>query len=1301
MSEWSQQPEAVRHRRLVLLLLLGWLIGVFSSWHWLHGQHEDAVQTMLERDLAALSISWQAVQSLQRNSVITYVEEYVEDPLTIELLQAALDPDRIDLARLELFRHLSPAYVRLVERGVRQFHFHLPNGDSLLRFHHPERFGDNLFALRESIRLVNSTLEPVFGFEVGRVVSGYRSVFPVIDGQGQHLGSVELSMPFKVLQNELQTLLPNRSIQLLLHAQRQRDILFYEQQSLYEAWPASAVFLVEDPHGLRPDSPPALPTEIEALIQRLGERPELIEQMRQGQEWAFPFNSNGRHYAILLVPVFDPSGAEVGVVVSYHPEPGLAALEGGLRVQMAGAMLGTLVLVLILFFLLRVLGQKLDERNRLKVITDTVGQGLYLSDADGRIISANPYAQELLGFSEAQMQGQCAHDLFHRHESNEFEPSAACPIIQAVQAGREYRDETVFRKADNQLFETMVVSRPLMLQGRFVGTVTVFENIQERKATERALQDRDHRLRKLGAELPGFVYQYLTHPEGSSAFIYASDGIQDIYGVTPKQVEQDAAPVFAVMHANDLHEVEETIAASARNLTPWHAIYRVHHPDKGTIWVEGHATPERLDEGSTIWHGYIHDVTERERARRDLEESEAKYRTLVENAPVVIYRCEVEPPWRMLHISRSAERLSGHPSDAFLDGTVSWGDLIHPEDATRLEQAMADVVADHRAFELEYRIIRNDGAIRWMREAGDVHRLPGPHAGICLQGIITDITEQKSDQVQLQRSAHYDALTGLPNRVLLADRLEQAMVRACRSENVLAVLFIDLDNFKPINDEHGHATGDDLLVAIAERMRNSLRSVDTLARLGGDEFVAVLSDLSEPGDAQPLVRRVLEAVAVPLDIRGLKLQVTGSIGLTFYPQATDQDADQLLRQADQAMYQSKVKGRNTWQVFDLEHDASLRGRHAALERFKVALDNDELVLHYQPQVNLRTGHVSGVEALIRWQHPERGLLMPGEFLPVIERSEVDIELGQWVLSRALEQRQRWSAAGLELTMAVNLSAHCLQKPDFLHCIDQVLTGHPELPDGGLEFEILESSALSNLDGVSALVRNCAERGIGFALDDFGTGYSSLSYLKRLPVSVLKVDRCFVGDLEHDVEDLSILEGVLGLSRAFRMDIVAEGVETIEQGSLLLQLGCERAQGFGIARPMPADEVADWIRQWRPHSEWRFARVLEPREYPLVYALVAAQACIDAMLSCAADSRTAAGLPSALVEHIERVVDQPQNWPDRQVFLRSLGYIYRRLCRLAEALQCAMGSGDESRSKAAVEEIRQIQAMLAKSRADLA
>jgi len=449
----------------------------------------------------------------------------------------------------------------------------------------------------------------------------------------------------------------------------------------------------------------------------------------------------------------------------------------------------------------------------------------------------------------------------------------------------------------------------------------------------------------------------------------------------------------------------------------------------------------------------------------------------------------------------------------------------------------------------------------------------------------TDITALKEHQRQLEHLAHFDALTNLPNRALLADRLQQAIAQAERRGQPVAVVFLDLDGFKSINDQHGHETGDQLLITLANGMKQSMREGDTLARLGGDEFVAVLHDLTDVAASLPMLTRLLDATSRPVLVGKLMLQVSASLGVTFYPQKDAVDADQLLRQADQAMYQAKLAGKNRYHVFDAEQDRTVRGYHESLEHIRCALNASEFVLHYQPKVNMRTGVVIGAEALIRWQHPERGLLMPGEFLPMSEDHPLAIEIGEWVIDTALTQIELWQAIGLNIPVSVNVGARQLQQANFVERLSEILSAHPGIKPGDLVIEILETSALMDLSHVSLIIEACRKIGISFALDDFGTGYSSLTYLKRLPVTQLKIDQSFVRDMLNNPDDLAILEGILGLAKAFRRHVVAEGVETVEHGKMLLQLGCELAQGYGIARPMPALQLPNWASTWCPDPAW--------------------------------------------------------------------------------------------------------------------
>ena len=451
--------------------------------------------------------------------------------------------------------------------------------------------------------------------------------------------------------------------------------------------------------------------------------------------------------------------------------------------------------------------------------------------------------------------------------------------------------------------------------------------------------------------------------------------------------------------------------------------------------------------------------------------------------------------------------------------------------------------------------------------------------------MVSDVTEARLQRDRLERQAHFDELTRLPNRARLGQLLAEAMAGAVREGCLLAVCYLDLDHFKAINDRFGHAAGDLLLAETANRMRGALRTrgngwTDAAARLGGDEFVLLLR-ASSVDEARAAVERVLRLVAQPLVLvpGADPAIVTASVGATVYP-LDPSDADTLLRHADQAMYGVKQSGRNGYHFFDPEYSRRTEERVLAIGRVQDALDHHELVLYFQPKVDLRRGAVLGLEALLRWNHPEHGLVPPAQFLPLIENTGLSARIGDYVLAAALDQLDAWTAQGLDLSVSVNISARHLAETDFALRLAELLARHTRPLGSRLELEVLETAALTDIAFSSVLMERCARLGVRWALDDFGTGYSTLTYLKRLPVQVLKIDRSFVHNMLEDAQDRAIVEGVISLARTFGCTAVAEGVETPAQGRMLLDMGCEIGQGAGIASPMPAAAVPGWILEWR-------------------------------------------------------------------------------------------------------------------------
>ncbi len=442
-------------------------------------------------------------------------------------------------------------------------------------------------------------------------------------------------------------------------------------------------------------------------------------------------------------------------------------------------------------------------------------------------------------------------------------------------------------------------------------------------------------------------------------------------------------------------------------------------------------------------------------------------------------------------------------------------------------------------------------------------------------GVFTDITNFKNHERELERIAHYDPLTGLPNRVLLADRMQQTLALSSRSQRLLVVGYLDLDGFKQINDSLGHEIGDQVLIEMAQRMKNLLREGDTVARLGGDEFVLLLTGYREAQESLATLQRLLSQLALPVTLNDTPpVTLSASLGITVYP-LDPSDPDTLLRHADQAMYSAKQSGKNQIQIYDPEMDALLRQQQEFRKRFQHALENEELFLLYQPKVDLSGGQLLGVEALIRWNHPERGVLSPQEFLPYISQTHLDSQVGEWVIAQAFTQLCQWQAQGREIPISINISPHHLERPNFIHHLTNQVLAHSRIPPRLLNLEILETLSLDNIQEVGEIIHSCRDLGIGVALDDFGTGYSSLAYLRQLPVSELKIDQSFVRDMVSSATDRAIIQSILSLASAFDCQTVAEGIENPSQYRLLLELGCQAGQGYHVAYPMKADELIHW------------------------------------------------------------------------------------------------------------------------------
>ncbi len=452
-------------------------------------------------------------------------------------------------------------------------------------------------------------------------------------------------------------------------------------------------------------------------------------------------------------------------------------------------------------------------------------------------------------------------------------------------------------------------------------------------------------------------------------------------------------------------------------------------------------------------------------------------------------------------------------------------------------------------------------------------------------GLFSDITQTKRQQQELTKLAHYDSLTQLANRTLLAERFVEAVNESNENNKKMALCFIDLDEFKAVNDKCGHQAGDKLLVAVSERINALVRDGDTVSRQGGDEFALLLNNIESDQQCKFILDSIHQSLARPYKIDEYIHHISASSGVTIYPDDNG-DFDTLLRHADQAMYQAKLSGRNRYYFFNPEQDQQASYKKNRVDEIKRALLNNEFQLYYQPKVNMSTADVYGAEALIRWMHPERGMIAPLDFLPAIQGSELELEVGNWVIESAIQQFSSWYEQGLAIEVSINISSNQILSDNFVSSIQQLINKYQLKKPEYIQFEILESAALSDISSINKVINQCQEvLGLSVALDDFGTGYSSLTHLRNLSADTVKIDRSFVRDVLDDPSDSTIIEGILSLANAFNRKVIAEGVETKEHGLMLLLMGCQNAQGYGIAKPMPADEVLSWRANYQPDMDW--------------------------------------------------------------------------------------------------------------------
>jgi diguanylate cyclase (GGDEF)-like protein/PAS domain S-box-containing protein len=792
-------------------------------------------------------------------------------------------------------------------------------------------------------------------------------------------------------------------------------------------------------------------------------------------------------------------------------------------------------------------------------LVEAIPNPVFFKDAGGRYIGCNRAFEEYMGLPRGEIVGKESDEITLDQGSERSQIADREVLLR--HGPQSYETSVVYAK-DGTRHEVILNKAAFYTPtGQVAGVVGVCVDITERKKLEADMRESNERLRAVIHAAPLAIVARdmdnvirMWNPAAERMFGWREDEVLE----TTTRTVPDALRA----------QTDALVQRARRGETIWieetHRVHRDGHVIDASVSIAPIYGADNIVIGTM---STIADISRRKQAEQALRESEAHLRLAMEAAQMGMWYWESKSD-RFVY-SEGFATLFGHgPHDPQVDYRTLQARL-HPEDRELFDATMRHAVKEGSDFQVDYRVIWGDGSVHWVANRGQVHRGPDGRA-LRVIGVGMDITDRKRAEQRIAHMAHHDALTGLPNRVLLRDRIQQAIAQAHRASTQLAVLFIDLDRFKTINDSLGHQLGDRLLQSVASRILVCVREGDTVARVGGDEFVIVIPGLGSQADAAGVSGKILEVLAAPFHLHGQDLHVNASIGISVYP-SDGTDAETLMRNADTAMYHAKDSGRANYQFFTQHMNVAAQQRLSIETSLRRALEGDEFEVHYQPLFDLRDRSITGFEALLRWNTPGGEPASTPDFIAAAEDSGLIVPIGEWVLREAMSHARKWRAAGRPLMLSVNVSATQLGRPTFVERLRRILeeTGFdPAL----LELEVTEGVIVEGAGEAREALDQIAALGVGLAIDDFGTGYSGLAYLKRLPIDTVKIDQSFVRDLTVDPDDAAIVTAIVAMSQSLGVDVVAEGVETEEQLAELKRLGCHRAQGYLLAPPMNAKGV---------------------------------------------------------------------------------------------------------------------------------
>jgi diguanylate cyclase (GGDEF)-like protein/PAS domain S-box-containing protein len=804
-----------------------------------------------------------------------------------------------------------------------------------------------------------------------------------------------------------------------------------------------------------------------------------------------------------------------------------------------------------------------ESESRLRQLFERNLAGLYRFTLDGRMLDCNPAFARIFGYeSREEVLGVHAVDFY-------LSPEDRQESLRRLGESRSLANyEQRLRRRDGRV--VWVLENESLVEGSEPGTQVIEGTLLDITERKRAEEEREASLSLVRATLEATADGLLVVDRQGFIVTY-NQRLVDMWRFPSGAIETRDHSVAMQAAAHELEDPSTVLdKLEALDATPDSESHDVVRFLDGRVF-ERSSRPQRVGGVSVgrVWS--FRDVTETRRTEEALRDSEKRYRTLFERNLAGVYRTTLDG--RVLDCNDAFARIFGYSAREEVVGRPAGDFYPSPEahEATMGRLRERQLLANH-----EECLRRRDGSLVWILENGHIIEGVDGAPGM-IEGTIIDITDRKRAEEQVKHLAFHDALTGLPNRLLFQDRLNMAVLSAHRSGQRIAVLFLDLDRFKVINDSLGHSVGDELLRQVSARLGTSVREGDTVARLGGDEFTVLAAGIGGDDDSPTIGRKILSAIRLPFFIDGQELFITTSVGIAVYP--TDgEDAEALVRNADTAMYRAKEQGRDNCQLYTPGMNSKALERLSLENRLRQAIHNEELILQYQPLIDLESGQIRGAEALVRWEHPELGLLPPGEFISLAEVSGLIVPIGEWVLRTACRQAREWHALGFpHLSIAVNLSARQFQQADLVDHVREALL-LADLPAGSLDLEITESNAMQNAELSISTLWDLKNLGVRLSMDDFGTGYSSLNYLKRFPIDRIKIDQSFVRDVTSDPDDAAIAAAMIALAHSLQLTVVAEGVETESQLAFIREQQCDEMQGFLFSPPVPAERFEELLRE---------------------------------------------------------------------------------------------------------------------------